>query len=139
MKKDNDGFYYGKPLSLGLEYHGENIRDLYADRNRYRKEARKKQDTLNRINKLIPGSERCWHLETIGVYLDADATAIEEAREADPTAYPGADPEAMRRDALFLRRMEHDLITMREALGRFVRGSANRKYDPAQWARGERP
>lgn len=94
---------------------------------------RRLQSQINRYNKLIPGSERVWNIERIAMELDAEADRLEEEN------VPYSDPEGLRRDALYLRRLEYDLISLREAMGRAPRGSANRKYDPAQWPRGPRP
>jgi hypothetical protein len=92
---------------------------------------RKQRDDLNRIAKLIPGSHRIWELSRIAVELEAEADSLKNLALADP--------DGLRNDALFLRRLEYDLVSMREAVGRPVRGSGNRKYDPTQWPRGPRP
>jgi len=92
---------------------------------------RKQRDDLNRVAKLIPGSHRIWELSRIAVELEAEADMLEGRL--------GADPDGLRNDALFLRRLEYDLVSMREAVGRPVRGSGSRKYDPTQWPRGPRP
>lgn len=109
------------------------IADLKAERNYYRKEAQKTQDRLNRVHKLLPGATRIWNLDRIAIELEAEAECLREEN------VPYADPEGLERDALYLRRLEYDLISLREALGRHVRGSKNRKYDPSQWPRGPRP
>ena len=107
--------------------------DLIAEGKGLKKKARKLQDQINRYNKLIPGSERVWNLERIAIELDAEADRLREEE------VPHSDPDGLERDALYLRRLEHDLISLREAMGRAPRGSKNRKYDPTQWPRGPRP
>ena len=94
---------------------------------------RRQRDNLNRIANLIPGSHRIWELSRIANELDAEADTLQRLET------PGADPDGLRNDALFLRRLEYDLVSMREAVGRPVRGSGSRKYDPTQWPRGPRP
>lgn len=109
------------------------IADLKGERNRYRKEARKLQDKLNRYNKLIPGTDRLYNADRIIMEMHAEADRLREE------AVYGSDPDGLDRDALWLERLIYDLVTLREAMGREVRGTKNRKYDPAQWPRGPRP
>lgn len=97
------------------------------------KAERKLTDRLNRIRKHLPSAERIWNLERIAVELEAEAEMMRKAGD------PHQDPDGLEKDALFLRRMEYDLITLREAIGETVRGGNNRKYDPNQWPRGPRP
>ena len=94
---------------------------------------RRLQHEMNRLHNLVPGASRIWELTRIAVEMYAEAQRLEDE------AVPGADPEGLRKDALFIERLEYDLISMREAIGRPVRGTANRKYDPTQWGRGPRP
>lgn len=94
---------------------------------------RRLQCELNRMNKLIPGASRIWELSRIANELDAEADTLQRLET------PGSDPDGLRADALLLRRLEYDLVSMREAVGRPVRGTENRKYDPTQWPRGPRP
>lgn len=103
------------------------------DRNRYRKEARKLQDQLNRYNNLIPGTSRLLNGDRIVMEMHAEAETMRETGDLNQ------DPDGLDRDALWLDRLVYDLITLREAMDRPVRGTRNRKYDPAQWPRGPRP
>lgn len=128
------GFYYREGENkVSMAYHGEDVGNIFAERNRYRKQARKLQDQLNRYNNIIPGTQRIWNLDRIAMELEAEAERLRDE------GVPHSDPEGLERDALFIRRLEYDLITLREAMGREVRGTKNRKYDPSQWPRGERP
>lgn len=116
----------------------ETIDDLRADRNRWRKRARKLQDELNRVDNLIPGTSRLFNGDRIVMEMNAEAERLREE------GVPHSDPDGLDRDALWLERLVYDLVTLREGRGRPVRGSGSRakspgKYDPSQWPRGPRP
>lgn len=97
------------------------------------KTERKLQDQLNKVRKHLPAAQRIWNLDRIAMEMEAEADTLEEAGDQNQ------DPDGLRADALYLRRLEYDLITLREAIGQTVRGGNNRKYDPSQWPRGPRP
>ena len=99
---------------------------------------RKLQCALNRISKLIPSVHRLQVLDRIAMELDA------EAEKAGRVPTLGADAEALAADALYLRRLEYDLTSMREAKASIQPKKektmkAASKYDPVNWPRGERP
>lgn len=116
-------------------YRGEDVEAIWHERNRYRKQARKLQEQLNRQNKAVPSAVRIWNLTRIAVELEAEAERLRDEN------VPHSDPDGLDRDALFLHRLEYDLITLRMAMKQPVRGQsvASSKYDPRQWPRGERP
>ena len=100
---------------MGLMH--ENAEQLQRDLRHEQRLNRKLQSKINRYNKLIPGRSRVWELNRIAMELEAEGIAD---------------------DALFIRRLEYDLVTLNDAK-RAPKGGGNPKYDPAQWPRGERP
>lgn len=103
------------------------------------KRERKLRDALNRITKLIPSVRRISELDRIAVELEAEADTINQLDDATR-----GDPFGLRADALFLRRLEYDLTSMREAKASVAPKKektmrASSKYDSANWPRGERP
>ena len=99
---------------------------------------RKLRDALNRIFKLIPSVRRISELDRIAVELEAEATQLES------TWVPYSSPEGLRADALYLKRLEYDLTSMREAKAALAPKKettmrASSKYESSQWLRGERP
>ena len=95
----------------------ETIQQLQRDLRHEQRENRKLQSKINRYNKLIPGRTRVWELNRIAAELEAEGIAD---------------------DALFLQRLEYDLVTLNEAKNT-PKGGGNPKYDERQWPRGERP
>ena len=88
------------------------------------------QQRLNRIANLMIGNERIWQLDRLAMESDVAADLV------DAGDIPG-DADAMRADALFLRRLEWDLGELHVA----VRGDTARRggrYDQTLW-RGKRP
>ena len=100
---------------MGLMH--ENAERLQRDLRHEQRLNRKLQGKINRYNKLIPGRTRVWELNRIAMELEAEGIAD---------------------DALFIQRLEYDLVTLNDAK-RAPKGGGNPKYDPAQWPRGERP
>ena len=100
---------------MGLMH--ENAEQLQRDLRHEQRENRKLQSKINRYNKLIPGRSRVWELNRIAMELEAEGIAD---------------------DALFIRRLEYDLVTLNDAK-RAPKGGGNPKYDERQWPRGERP
>ena len=99
---------------------------------------RKLRDALNRICKLVPSIHRLQILDRIAMELDA------EAGKASQVPTLGADAEGLAADALYLRRLEYDLTSMREAKAtvqpkKEQTMKAGSKYETSQWPRGERP
>lgn len=102
-----------------------------------RKADRKAQEHLNRIRNTTPGLGRIYRLDDVRTVLATDALLAEHDGDHDIAT----ELEAL---ALFVERIEHDLITHRQAVhnehtrkgGRvdYKRG----KYDPENW-RGPRP
>ena len=100
---------------------------------------RKLRDALNRILKLVPSIQRLQVLDRIAMELDAEAEMFDQLAIS---TY--GDPEGLRADALFLRRLEYDLTSMREVKTSAMPKKkstmgASSKYEPSQWPRGERP
>lgn len=92
------------------------------------KAERKLQERINRIKNLTPGKARIWNLDRLAMELDLYADWLEETGEHD------SDPDGLRQDATFLRRLQHDLAQLREAVRGDPRKDAIRaKYDPANW------
>ncbi len=122
-----------------------NLWRLDADRRLVQVEStkleRKLRDALNRILKLVPSMHRLQVLDRIAMELDAEAEVMEkQAAGREPTGIP----EGLRADALFLRRLEYDLTSMREVKASVKPKKkstmrASSKYEPSQWPRGERP
>lgn len=100
---------------MGLMH--ENAEQLQRDLRHEQRENRKLQSKINRYNKLIPGRSRVWELNRIAAELEAEGIAD---------------------DALFIRRLEYDLVTLNDEK-RAPKGGGNPKYDASQWPRGERP
>lgn len=103
------------------------------------KRERKLRDALNRITKLIPSVRRISELDRIAVELEAEA----DERDKMGAAF-GVTHEGLTADALYLRRLEYDLTSMREAKASVAPKKektmrASSKYDSANWPRGERP
>ena len=95
------------------------------------KRERKMQETINRISNVMIGNHRIWNLERIAMEMEADADMYEERQDE------GVDAEGLRRDALFLRRLEWDLGVLHEV----VRGDTARRsgrYTEDNW-KGARP
>ena len=95
----------------------ETIQQLRRDLRHEQRENRKLQSKINRYNKLIPGRTRVWELNRIAMELEAEGIAD---------------------DALFIQRLEYDLVTLNDEK-RAPKGGGNPKYDASQWPRGERP
>ena len=100
---------------------------------------RKLGDALNRICKLVPSVRRISELDRIAVELEAEAYAIQMQMDGVSDI-----PDNLRSDALYLRRLEYDLTSMREAKAsvqpkKEQTMKAGSKYEPSQWPRGERP
>ena len=108
---------------------------------------RKLQCALNRISKLIPSVRRISELDRIAVEMDAEADReSERIRRAVKygASYEVIDSDGLRADALYLRRLEYDLTSMREAKTSIAPKKeqtmkAGSKYDPVNWPRGARP
>jgi len=92
---------------------------------------RKLQERINRINKLTPGLQRLYNLDRIANELEYEADRLEDRNE-------GYDPEGLRRDALYLRRLEWDLHRLNETVKDRVARNGGTPSDPGHW-RGERP
>ena len=104
---------------------------LQVDLRREQRRNRKLQDRINRLVNLIPGRSRAWELIRLATELEAHADITERLGLK-------GDPGGLRSDALFLQRLEYDLITLNDVKGEQA-GGGNRKYDDRQWPRGERP
>jgi len=109
----------------------EIIQQLRRDLRHEQRLNRKLQSKINRYNKLIPGRSRVWELNRIAMELEAAARVVYPRMTTE-------DAESMIDDALFIRRLEYDLVTLNDEK-RAPKGGGNPKYDPAQWPRGERP
>jgi hypothetical protein len=104
-----------------------------AENNGLKKQIRKLQDQINRYNKLIPGASRIWTMDRIVMEMRSEADRLREEQ------VPYSNPDGLDQDAIYLERLAYDMISLRDAMGRPVRGTKNRKYDPTQWPRGPRP
>ena len=120
-----------------------NLWRLDADRRLVQVEStkleRKLRDALNRILKLVPSMHRLQVLDRIAMELDAEAEVLNEL-----SISAHGDGEGMHADALFLRRFEYDMTSMREVKASVKPKKkstmrASSKYEPSQWPRGERP
>lgn len=90
----------------------------------------KLQQRLNRISNLMVGNQRIWNLDRLAMELDVAADMV-DCGDID------GDADGLRRDAVFLRRLEYDLGELHVA----VRGDTARRggrYDQSQW-KGQRP
>jgi hypothetical protein len=108
------------------------------------KTERKLRDALNRILKLVPSIRRLQELDRIAMELDAEADQLNRYGFV-------ANADGLKADALYLRRLEYDLTSMREVKASIApaakrRGSnqeapmrAASRYESSQWPRGERP
>ena len=114
---------------MGLMH--ENAERLQRDLRHEQRENRKLQSKINRYNKLIPGRTRVWELNRIAMELEAAARVVYPRMTTE-------DAESMIDDALFIRRLEYDLVTLNDEK-RAPKGGGNPKYDERQWPRGERP
>ena len=92
---------------------------------------RKLQSKINRYNKLIPGRSRVWELNRIAMEFEVASEIIGETGSA-------AAIDGLLADALLIRRLEYDLVTLNDEK-RAPKGGGNPKYDERQWPRGERP
>ena len=99
----------------------------------------KLQQRLNRISNVMIGNQRIWNLDRLAMELEIEADRIERyigTSEDEPPLSLNEIAE-LRRDALFLRRLEYDLGELHVA----VRGDTARRggrYDQSQW-KGQRP
>lgn len=119
---------------LGFAYRGENVEDIYHERNRYRKQARKLREQINRYRKHTPGASRVWNIDRLAIEMEAEADRLRAE------GVPHSDPEGLEADALYLRRLGYDLITLYEVVKGAPRGrNPVGKYDDSQWPRGPRP
>ena len=109
----------------------ETIQQLRRDLRHEQRENRKLQSKINRYNKLIPGRSRVWELNRIAMEFEVASEIIGETGSA-------AAIDGLLADALLIRRLEYDLVTLNDEK-RAPKGGGNPKYDPAQWPRGERP
>ena len=108
---------------------------------------RKLRDALNRISKLIPSVHRLQVLDRIAMELEAEADRESNRVQQAVThgsSFEAVDVDGLKADALYLRRLEYDLTSMREAKAsvqpkkeKTMRASS--KYEPSHWPRGERP
>jgi len=114
-----------------VELDAEAIADLQTDLRCILRRNRKLQDRINRLVKLIPGRSRAWELIRLATELEAHADITERLGLK-------GDPGGLRSDALFLQRLEYDLITLNNVKGEQA-GGGNKKYDDRQWPRGARP
>ena len=90
---------------------------------------RKQRDQLNRIHKLIPGTQRLFELENIVARLQADFDTID---------FPNQDSaESYKADMLFLSRLAWDLTEMRHTI--YPNKRHNSRYDTGAPHRGPRP
>ncbi len=96
------------------------------------------QERLNRIANVMIGNRRIWELDRLAMECEVMADGIEKDITAGKLAQSCTESVALfRTDALYLKRLEHDLGTLHVA----VRGDTNRRggrYDQADW-RGPRP
>ncbi len=105
---------------------------------------RKLQERLNRISNAMIGNARIWQLDRLVTELEVEADKLQLRLD---TPFTGRTVEGygrlveqireLRADALYLKRLEHDLGTLHVA----VKGDTNRRggrYDQANW-KGPRP
>ena len=90
-----------------------------------KKEQSKLQERINRINKLTPGLQRLYNLDRIIMELKMEADNLE-------------DGDGLRKDALYLERLEWDLHRLNEAVKDRLARNGGTPSDPGHW-RGERP
>ena len=111
---------------------------------------RKLQERLNRISNAMIGNARIWILGRLAIDSDMEANIIDQSCienlasrhevdiwSSDERADKHEQAKGFRADALFLRRLEHDLGTLHVA----VRGDTNRRgsrHDQSNW-KGPRP
>lgn len=97
---------------------------------------RKLTERLNRIRNLTPGRRRVWALDEVAMLMQMDADEMHGRAEVDDIDGLAQEADRCEGYALYLRRLEHDLSELRDA----VRGEKRRmsRNDPRHW-KGERP
>jgi hypothetical protein len=93
------------------------------------RQLRKLEDKLNRFAKLVPGSQRIWYLDTIAMEMEYEANILDTEHRDD-------EADGVRKNALFMRRMQWDLHQLRNT----VRGPrGGRMEDIETYYMRERP
>jgi len=115
------------------------------------KQVEKDQQKLNRIRNLTIGRSRCYELDRLAMELEVEADLIVEEYDFMKHPLTGKDHiepagvdrvlaierfNQLKADALYLRRLEYDLLSLNNAVNDHT--SRAGKYDPDNW-RGERP
>lgn len=73
------------------------------------RQLRKMQDQLNRFTKLVPGSQRIWELDRIAMEMEYEADQLDIEHRSD-------EAEGVRKDVLFVRRLQFDLHQLRDTV-----------------------
>jgi len=100
------------------------LHDMASSINRHSKANRKLKDKINRVTKLVPGLQRIHELDRIAMELELEADEHPEYEDA------------LRNDALFIRRLQWDLYQLRKE----VRGTrGGRVAEAEEYFLRERP
>jgi len=87
------------------------------------KQERRLQDRVNRFRKHLPSAKRAYELDRIAAELDGEADRMEKQGD------PNQDHAGLRADALFLRRLRYDLVSLRLAVESAGEALAKAKMD----------